>query len=113
MIGDTVDGDQLVTDSSNPERIFVLPWNSENIYVARNGLLVASAWLCSSGTLTVRKPGQVGAAKVGNSSNRGLVARGATSCVSCDLSSTVIPLAVFHVPQISVIALHRNATFFL
>ncbi len=52
MIGDTVDGDQLVILPSNPERIFVLPRNRERIYMAGDGLLDAISWLCDSGTLT-------------------------------------------------------------
>jgi hypothetical protein len=52
IIGDTLDGDELVVHPNNPERIYVLPRNSETIYVAGDGLLPALQWLCSAGTLT-------------------------------------------------------------
>lgn len=52
IIGDTLDGDELLVHPSNPQRVYVLPRHSENIYVAGDGLLPALEWLCSSGTLT-------------------------------------------------------------
>jgi hypothetical protein len=52
IIGDTLEGDELIVHPSNPERVFVLPRNSEGIYVAGEGLPEAMEWLCSSGTLT-------------------------------------------------------------
>jgi hypothetical protein len=51
-IGDTLDGDELIVHPSNPERVFVLPRNRHEIYVAGEGLPEAIEWLCSSGTLT-------------------------------------------------------------
>jgi hypothetical protein len=36
----------------NPERIYVLPRHSEDIYIAGDGLLAVIEWLCGSGTLT-------------------------------------------------------------
>ena len=51
-IGDTLDGDELIVHPSNPERVFVLPRNRHEIYVAGDGLPEAIEWLCSSGTLT-------------------------------------------------------------
>ncbi len=52
IIGDTVDGDELIVHPDNPDRIYVLPRNSEDIYVAGDGLPAAIEWLCGSGTLT-------------------------------------------------------------
>ena len=52
IIGDTVAGDELVVHPSNPDRIMVLPHDSETIYVAGNGLQAVIEWLCGSGTLT-------------------------------------------------------------
>ena len=52
IVGDTVDGDELIVHPTTPERIYVLPRNSEKIFVAGDGLLPALEWLCSSGTLT-------------------------------------------------------------
>ena len=52
VIGDTLDGDELIVHPSNQERIYVLPRHSENIYVAGDGLPAAVEWLCSSGVLT-------------------------------------------------------------
>jgi len=52
IIGDSLDGDELIVHPSNPERVFVLPRNRHEIYVAGDGLPGAIEWLCSSGTLT-------------------------------------------------------------
>jgi len=52
IIGDTLDGDELIVHPSNPERVFVLPRNRQEIYVAGDGLPETIEWLCSSGTLT-------------------------------------------------------------
>jgi hypothetical protein len=52
IIGDTLDGDELIVHPSNPERVYVLPRNSETIYVAGDGLPAVIEWLCGSGTLT-------------------------------------------------------------
>jgi hypothetical protein len=52
IIGDTLDGDELIVHPGNPERIYVLPRQSEQIYVAGDGLPAAIEWLCTSGTLT-------------------------------------------------------------
>jgi len=51
-IGDTLDGDELIVHPSNPERVFILPRNRHEIYVAGDGLSEAIEWLCSSGILT-------------------------------------------------------------
>jgi hypothetical protein len=52
IIGDTLDGDELVVHPNNPERVNVLPRHREEVLVAGDGLLPAIEWLCSSGTLT-------------------------------------------------------------
>lgn len=52
IIGDTLDGDELIVHPANPERIYLLPRQSEEIYVAGEGLPAAVEWLCTSGTLT-------------------------------------------------------------
>ncbi len=52
VIGDTVNGDELVVQPENPERVLVLPRYSEKIFVAGDGLPSAIEWLCDSGELT-------------------------------------------------------------
>jgi hypothetical protein len=52
IIGDTVDGDELVVHPGNPERILVLPRDSGEIHACGDGLPAAIEWLCSSGALT-------------------------------------------------------------
>jgi hypothetical protein len=52
IIGDTLDGDELVVHPSNPERIYVLPRYQEEAYHAGDGLLAALEWLSSAGILT-------------------------------------------------------------
>ncbi len=52
LIGDTAEGDELIVHPDNPERVYVLPRDSEDIYLAGDGLPAAIEWLCSSGTLT-------------------------------------------------------------
>ena len=52
IIGDTMDGDELVVHPSSPELIYVLPRYQEAMFIAGNGLPSAIEWLCSSGVLT-------------------------------------------------------------
>ena len=52
IIGDTLDGDELIVHPSHPDRIYVLPRYSEEIFIAGENLPEAIEWLCSSGTLT-------------------------------------------------------------
>jgi hypothetical protein len=52
IIGDTADGDELIVHPDNPERVYVLPRDSDDIHVAGDGLPAAIEWLCGSGTLT-------------------------------------------------------------
>lgn len=51
IIGDTVGGDELIVHPDEPERIYVLPRNSDEIFVAGDGLPATIEWVCSSGTL--------------------------------------------------------------
>jgi hypothetical protein len=52
IIGDTVNGDELVFHPTRPNRLFVLPRDSEKALVAGADLLEAVEWMCSSGELT-------------------------------------------------------------
>lgn len=51
LIGDTVNGDELAFHPARPARLFALPRDSEEIFVADGDLWTAIEWLCSSGTL--------------------------------------------------------------
>jgi hypothetical protein len=52
IIGDTLDGDELIVHPNNPERVLVLPRHSGNIFVGGEGLAATIEWLCGSGMLT-------------------------------------------------------------
>lgn len=52
IIGDTVDGDELVFHPTRPNTLFVLPRHRDKTLVAGTQLLDAVEWLCSSGKLT-------------------------------------------------------------
>lgn len=52
VVGDTLDGDELIFHPSDPDEIWVLPRNSEQALRAGRGLWEALEWLCSSGVLT-------------------------------------------------------------
>lgn len=52
LIGDTVDGDEIVFHPRQPEEIFVFPRHEEKIIAAGLGLFEAIDWLCESGILT-------------------------------------------------------------
>lgn len=52
IIGDTMDGDELIFHPSQPDRIFVLPRHYEHIPFVDGGLLAALHWLCTSGEST-------------------------------------------------------------
>src|SRR5947209_9621257 len=54
IVGDTVNGDELVFHPGRPDRLFVLPRDSETIYEAGSDLLPAVEWICASGKLTER-----------------------------------------------------------
>ena len=51
IVGDTLAGDELIVHPDRSERIFALPRDFEEIFVAGDGLPAAIEWLCSSGTL--------------------------------------------------------------
>jgi hypothetical protein len=52
IIGDTLDGDELIVHADAPERVYVLPRYYGDIHVAGEGLPAAIEWLCSAGVLT-------------------------------------------------------------
>jgi hypothetical protein len=52
IIGDTVNGDELIFHPSRPNVLFVLPSDSEGVFVAGGDLLEAVEWMCNSGALT-------------------------------------------------------------
>lgn len=52
LVGDTVDGDELIFHPSDPNDIWVLPRHSEQAMRSGRGLWQALEWLCSSGALT-------------------------------------------------------------
>jgi hypothetical protein len=52
IVADTVNGDELVFHPGRPDRLFVLPRDSEKVYEAGTDLLAAVEWMCSSGKLT-------------------------------------------------------------
>lgn len=54
IVGDTMNGDMLVFHPSRPNRLFVLPRHSDEVFVAGENLLAAVEWMCSSGELTAR-----------------------------------------------------------
>jgi hypothetical protein len=52
ILGDTMDGDELIFHPKQSDKIFVLPRYSEDIFVAGLGVEEAIEWLCTSGKLT-------------------------------------------------------------
>lgn len=54
IIGDTVNGDELVFHPTRPNRLFVLPGDSANIFEAGEDLLSAVEWMCGSGKLVAK-----------------------------------------------------------
>jgi hypothetical protein len=54
LLGDTVNGDELVFHPGKPDRLFVLPREREQIFDAGSDLLAAVEWMCDSGKLTQR-----------------------------------------------------------
>jgi hypothetical protein len=52
IVGDTVNGDELVFHPARPNRLFVLPRDGKRALVAGSDLLAAVEWMCSSGELT-------------------------------------------------------------
>lgn len=51
IIGDTVNGDELVFHPMRPSKLFVLPHESERVFEAGGDLLSAVDWMCGSGEL--------------------------------------------------------------
>jgi hypothetical protein len=54
IIADTVNGDEICFHPSDLERIYVLPRDSESIFVAGRNLWETLEWLCSSGIIVGR-----------------------------------------------------------
>jgi hypothetical protein len=52
IIGDTLQGDELVFHPGRPSQLFVLPRGGNTVYRAGPDLLTAVDWMCSSGQLT-------------------------------------------------------------
>jgi hypothetical protein len=52
VFSDTIGGDELVFHPHQPDEIFVLPRDSEDIFVIGPGLPAAIEWCCGSGVLT-------------------------------------------------------------
>jgi|HubBroStandDraft_6_1064221.scaffolds.fasta_scaffold14060_3 hypothetical protein len=52
VIGDTVNGDELIFHPSRPNVLFILPADSEKVFQAGRDLLAAIDWMCKSGELT-------------------------------------------------------------
>ncbi len=51
VLGDTLNGDELVFHPGRPDRLFVLPHESENIFDPGRDVLEAVEWICASGQL--------------------------------------------------------------
>jgi hypothetical protein len=51
IIGETVNGDELIFHPTRPSLLFVLPRDSEEVFVAGDSLLAAIDWMCNSGEL--------------------------------------------------------------
>jgi hypothetical protein len=51
LIGDTVNGDELVFHPTRANKLFILPRDSDQIFEAGDDLLSAVEWICTSGEL--------------------------------------------------------------
>jgi hypothetical protein len=51
IIGETINGDELIFHPVHPERLFVLPRDSGKVFEAGGDLMTAIEWMCSSGKL--------------------------------------------------------------
>ena len=51
VLGDTVNGDELIFHPGRPDRLFVLPHESENVFDPGRDVLEAVEWICASGQL--------------------------------------------------------------
>ncbi len=54
IVGDTVNGDELVFHPGRSDHLFVLPRENDKIYDAGPDLMTAIEWMCESGKLTKR-----------------------------------------------------------
>ena len=51
IVGDTLNGDELLFHPNRPSRLFVLPHDSGQVFDAGGDLLAAVEWMCASGEL--------------------------------------------------------------
>jgi hypothetical protein len=51
IIGDTVNGDELVFHPTRPNFLFILPRDSERVFDSGGDILAAIEWICTSGEL--------------------------------------------------------------
>ena len=56
IVGDTVNGDEVVFHPSRRDHLFVLPRDDEQIFDAGADLLAAVEWICGSGQLVEPRP---------------------------------------------------------
>lgn len=56
IVGDTINGDEMVFHPSRRDRLFVLPRDDEQIFDAGADLLAAVEWICGSGHLVETLP---------------------------------------------------------
>lgn len=56
IVGDTVNGDEMVFHPSRRDHLFVLPVDDEQIFEAGTDLLAAVEWVCGSGRLVEPRP---------------------------------------------------------
>lgn len=54
IVADTVNGDELIFHRGRPDRLFVLPHESEKVFEIEGDFLTALDWVCDSGKLTKR-----------------------------------------------------------
>ena len=52
ILGDTLNGDELVFHPMHPNQLFVLPRGGKTVFLAGTDLLSAVDWMCASGKLT-------------------------------------------------------------
>ena len=52
IIGDTMNGDELIFHPGRPQKLFVLPRDAEHVFFAGANLADSIEWMCTSGELT-------------------------------------------------------------
>lgn len=51
ILGDTLNGDELIFHPARPKTLFILPRHADKIFVAGADVLSAAEWICTSGKL--------------------------------------------------------------